>query len=84
MTDLTPAATVPPVDPAPLMIRLRRMLESDDGQSLDYFLEIRDRLGRSIAAADLDILQGFVAQYDFAAALDCVARLADSNSFSLE
>jgi two-component system, sensor histidine kinase and response regulator len=82
MTDSTSASTVPLADLAPLMTRLRQMLESDDGQSLDYLLEIRDRL--SIAAADLDILQGFVAQYEFVAALDFLAQLAHRNNVNLE
>ena len=84
MTESTSAATVPLADLAPLMTRLRQMLESDDGQSLDYLLEIRDRLGCSIAAADLDILQGFVAQYEFVAALEFLARFADRNDVNLE
>lgn len=82
--EYTPAAPVLLVDPAPLMRRLRQMLESDDGQSLDYLLEIRGPIGRAITVADLDVLQGLVAQYEFAAALDCLARLAERNNLNLE
>jgi two-component system, sensor histidine kinase and response regulator len=82
--EATPAAPAPSVDLAPLIRRLRQMLETDDGQSLDYLLEIRDRLGGAIAAVDLDVLQGFVAQYEFAPALNCLAQLADRNNLDLE
>lgn len=71
------ASTVAAADVASLFACLRQMLESNDGQSLDYLLEIRDRLGTATTITDLDTLQGLVAQYEFAAALDCLNRIAN-------
>jgi two-component system sensor histidine kinase/response regulator len=78
---ISPSASV---DLAPLLLSLKEMLAADDGQSLDFFLEIREKVGSAISANDLDTLQNLVAQYDFVAALDCLGGIAKRYNFVLE
>jgi hypothetical protein len=78
---ISPSASV---DLAPLLLSLKEMLAADDGQSLDFLLEIREKVGSAISANDLDTLQNLVAQYDFVAALDCLGGIAKRYNFVLE
>jgi hypothetical protein len=79
--DISPSVSV---DLAPLLLSLKEMLAADDGQSLDFLLEIREKVGSAISANDLDTLQNLVAQYDFVAALDCLGGIAKRYNFVLE
>ena len=82
-SDAGPSPSVS-VDLAPLLLKLKQMLAADDGQSLDFLLEIRERIGGAISGKDLDTLQNLVAQYDFVAALDCLGGVAKRYDFVLE
>jgi len=72
------------VDLVALLRKLKRMLTADDGQSLDFLLEIRERIDRVIPAGELDALQNFVAQFDFAGAIGCLDGVAKRHNFALE
>jgi two-component system sensor histidine kinase/response regulator len=79
----TAAAAAPAAaDVAPLLDRLDTLLAQDDGETLSVFLDMRDRLAGAVPAADLDLLQDEVGNFDFAAALDRVrlirSRLPES------
>jgi two-component system sensor histidine kinase/response regulator len=80
----TSVAVAPRRDVRSLLMKLKQMLTSDDGQSLDYFLEVRGRLGNVISAPELDELQNFVAQFNFAAALNYLAIVTSGHASALE
>jgi two-component system sensor histidine kinase/response regulator len=67
-----------------LLRHLKQMLADDDGAALDYLLEARDRIGGVISETDLGSLHKAVADFDFPAALDCLAGIARRQDFSLE
>jgi two-component system, sensor histidine kinase and response regulator len=67
-----------------LLRHLKQMLTDDDGAALDYLLDVRDRIGGSVSEADLDSLHKTVADFDFPAALDCLAGIARRDNFPLE
>jgi CheY-like chemotaxis protein len=79
----TPPSTIIPIDGVPLLIRLKQLLTDNDGQSLDYFLEIRGRLERTFSTSDLHALQDLVAKYDFVAALNFLEALSHRHNFVL-
>ena len=76
-------SSIIPIDGVPLLIRLKQMLTDNDGQSLDYFLEIRNRLERTLSTSDLHTLQGLVAKYDFVAALNFLEAVSHRRNFVL-
>jgi two-component system, sensor histidine kinase and response regulator len=73
-----------PAETVTLLRRLKQMLVEDDGAALDYLLETRDRIRGVVSKADLDSLHKAVADFAFAAALDCLAGIARRHDFSLE
>jgi hypothetical protein len=81
--ETTPPSSIIPIDGVPLLIRLKQMLTDNDGQSLDYFLEIRSRLERTLSTSDLHTLQGLVAKYDFVAALNFLEAVSHRHNVVL-
>jgi hypothetical protein len=69
---------------ATLLKQLKKMLEDDDGAALDFLLEAGERAQGIISDADLIALQKAVRDFDFTAALDCLAGIAQRHNFSLE
>ena len=67
-----------------LLKQIKQLLANDDGAALDFLLEARERINGIISEADLNALQQAVSDFDFAAALDCLAGIAQRNKFSLE
>ena len=67
-----------------LLKHLKQLLAGDDGAALDFLLEARERIDGVISDADLNALQQSVSDFDFAAALDCLAGIAQHNKLSLE
>jgi HPt (histidine-containing phosphotransfer) domain-containing protein len=67
-----------------LLRHLKQMLADDDGAALDHLLEARDRIGGVISETDLNSLHKAVADFDFPAALDCLAGIARRHNFPLE
>ena len=84
LTETTSVSAVSLVDLLPLLTHLREMLSANDGESLDYFLEIRDRLEGSVSMPDLSTLHDAVAQFDFPIALDCLASITRKSNLILE
>ncbi len=84
--DSNPGAISPSVsvDLVPLLLKLKQMLNADDGQSLDFLLEIRERINSAIPAIELDTLQNLIAQFDFVAALDYLGDIDARHNFALE
>jgi hypothetical protein len=52
------------------------MFNDDDGESLDYFLDNRGLLASCLPSALLDEMQQNVGNYDFAAALATLEKMA--------
>ena len=67
-----------------LLKHLKRLLADDDGAALDHLLDARERVQGILSDADLNALEKAVRDFDFTAALDCVADIAQHHKFSLE
>ena len=67
-----------------LLKHLKQLLLDDDGAALDYLLEARERIEGSLSDADLNTLEKAVRDFDFTAALDSLANIAQRHKFSLE
>jgi two-component system, sensor histidine kinase and response regulator len=67
-----------------LLKQIRQLLANDDGAALDFMLEARERIDGIVSDADLNALQQTVSDFDFAAALNCLAGIAQRHNFSLE
>ena len=77
-------SSVSSIEITSLLGKLKEMLISDDGQSLDYFLEVRDQLASAISKGELDGLQSAVAEFDFGNALSSLSNIAQRHHFVLE
>jgi two-component system sensor histidine kinase/response regulator len=73
-----------PTETLALLKHLKQLLADDDGAALDYLLEMRERVEGILSDADLRALEKPVRDFDFAAALDCLASIAQRQMFSLE
>ena len=82
--EFRPGSGSDPASVAPLLARLRQLLAESDGQSLDAFLEARDRIAGVIPEAELEALQNLVSDFDFEAALDCVSAITRRLNLALE
>jgi HPt (histidine-containing phosphotransfer) domain-containing protein len=76
-----------PSDPAsvqePLM-RLKRLLETDDGEAADFILDARPHLSGVLTPAEIKTLADRVGNFDFDAALKCLSGIASRLSLNLE
>jgi HPt (histidine-containing phosphotransfer) domain-containing protein len=84
------------VDPRPLPVacdrteaiallkHLKQLLADDDGHALDQLLDARERFEGILSDAELNTLERAVRDFDFTAALDCLAGIAQRHKFSLE
>jgi len=66
-----------------LLKHLKQLLMDDDGAALVHLLDAREREG-ILSDADLNTLEKAVRDFDFTAALDCLADIAQRHKFSLE
>jgi two-component system sensor histidine kinase/response regulator len=67
-----------------LLRRLKQLLADDDGAALDHLLEAREHLDGFLSDADLNTLERDVRDFEFIAALDCLAGIAQRHKFPLE
>ena len=67
-----------------LLRHLKRLLADDDGAALDHLLDAREHVEGILSDADLNTLEKAVRDFDFTAALDCLAGIAQRHKFSLE
>jgi two-component system sensor histidine kinase/response regulator len=63
---------------------LKQLLADDDGAALDQLLDARERFEGILSDADLNSLERAVRDFDFTAALDRLADIAQRHKFSLE
>jgi signal transduction histidine kinase/DNA-binding response OmpR family regulator len=80
-------AGAPGGDPATVkepLIRLRRLLESDDGEAADYIVDAKSRLKGVLTPAEIKMLSERIGNFDFEAALKCLSGIASRLSLNLE
>jgi two-component system sensor histidine kinase/response regulator len=73
-----------PTETIALLKHLKQLLADDDGAALDQLLDARERFQGTLSDAELNTLERAVRDFDFTAALDCVADIAERHKFSLE
>jgi PAS domain S-box-containing protein len=80
-------AGAPGGDPATVkepLIRLKRLLESDDGEAADYIVDAKSRLKGVLTPAEIKMLSERIGNFDFEAALKCLSGIASRLSLNLE
>ena len=80
----TVAVSADPAKAADSLARLKKMLESDDGEAADFILDARAHLSGVLTGAEIDTLAELVGNFDFAAALKCLSSIAARLSLKLQ
>jgi two-component system, sensor histidine kinase and response regulator len=76
-----------PADPASVqepLIRLKHLLEADDGEAADFILDAKPRLAGVLTPAEIKTLTERVGNFDFDAALKYLSGIASRLSLNLE
>jgi PAS domain S-box-containing protein len=74
-------------DPATVhqpLIRLKQLLESDDGEAADFIIDARPRLAGVLTPTEIKMLSDRVGKFDFDSALKCLSGIATRLSLNLE
>jgi len=66
------------------LARLKRLLESDDGEAADFIVDSRSRLAGVLTSAEIKTLTERVGNFDFEAALKSLSGIASRLSLNLE
>ena len=66
------------------LVRLKQLLESDDGEAADFIMNFRSRLTRVLTPAEIKTLTERVGNFHFKAALKCLSGIASRLSLNLE
>ena len=66
-----PATVVEP------LARLKRLLESDDGEAADFIVDAKPTLSGVLTGAEIESLSELVGDFNFEAALKCLSGIAD-------
>jgi CheY-like chemotaxis protein len=80
-------ASVPAGDPAAVeapLLRLKQLLETDDGEAADFIVDASPRFASVLTAAEIKALTERVGKFDFDAALQCLSGIAARLSLDLE
>jgi CheY-like chemotaxis protein len=67
-------------DPATVvgpLARLKRLLESDDGEAADFIVDAKPTLSGVLTGAEIESLSELVGDFNFEAALKCLSGIAD-------
>jgi len=73
-----PATVVEP------LTRLKRLLETDDGEAADFVVDARPNLCGVLTGAEIETLSELVGDFNFEGALKCLAGIADRLSLNLK
>ncbi len=73
-----PATVVEP------LARLKRLLESDDGEAADFIVDAKPTLSGVLTGAEIESLSELVGDFNFEAALKCLSGIADRLSLNLK
>lgn len=65
------------------LVQLKKLLKNDDGSALDFILDTRANLAGVLTRAEIGTLSGLVSNFDFDAALNCLAGIAARLSLDL-
>jgi two-component system sensor histidine kinase/response regulator len=79
-----PTVAFDPTETIALLKHLKQLLADDDGAALDQLLDARERFEGILSDAELNTLERSVRDFDFTAALGCLADIAQHHKFSLE
>jgi two-component system sensor histidine kinase/response regulator len=66
-------------DPATVkepLIRLKTLLENDDGEAADYIIDVKSRFKGVLTPAEIKMLSERIGNFDFDAALKCISGIA--------
>jgi two-component system, sensor histidine kinase and response regulator len=66
------------------LIRLKQLLETDDGEAADFIIDARPRLAGALTPAEIRALSERVGKFDFDDALKCLSGIAARLSLNLE
>lgn len=66
------------------LIRLKRLLEADDGEAADFVVDAKSRFTGVLTPAEIKTLTDRVGNFDFDAALKCLSGIASRLSLNLE
>lgn len=66
------------------LARLKRLLQTDDGQACDFMLDVRPQLSRVLTQTEVDTLAGYVGNFSYADALQSLSTIAARLSLDLE
>ena len=75
------------IDPATVvesLTRLKKLLESDDGEAAEFIVDARPNLSGTLTGSEIESLIGLVGNFDFEAALKCLSGIAARLSLNLE
>lgn len=64
--------------------RLKRLLEADDGEAAEFIRDAERGLRSLLTPDEMKTLSDHVTDYDFAAAMNCLASIASRHSLNLE
>jgi CheY-like chemotaxis protein len=78
------AASADPASVAEPLARLKRLLESDDGEAADFIVDARPALSGVLTGTEIETLSELVGDFDFEAALKCLSRIASRLSLTLK
>ncbi len=74
-------------DPATVkepLIRLKQLLEADDGEAADFIVDAKTQLAGVLTSSEIRTLSDRVGNFDFDAALKCLSGIASRLSLNLE
>jgi two-component system, sensor histidine kinase and response regulator len=80
-------AGTPAGDPATVkepLIRLKKLLENDDGEAADYIVNEKSRFKGVLTPAEIKMLSERIGNFDFDAALKCISGIASRLSLDLQ
>ena len=80
-------STLPARDPATVeepLARLKRLLETDDGEAADFIINAGPNLAGVLTPAEIKTLSDRVGNFDFDAALACLSGIASRLQLNLE
>jgi PAS domain S-box-containing protein len=66
------------------LARLKRLLESDDGEAADFIVDARPALSGVLTATEIEALSGHVGDFNFEAALKCLSGIVSRLSLNLK
>ena len=67
-----------------LLIRLKQLLATDDGEAADFIIDAQSILVGVLTPIEMKMLSDRVGNFDFDAALNCLSRIASRLSVDLE